>query len=348
MMINKGKSIQDLRISIFEANLFYLFVGLLLLIVGSYVQKKEIFLGLIITEYLIILVPCIFFLKIKGLPFRRTLKLNPINIKQVLLIIGITIFTYPLAVLAQGIFVMFLNDIKEVTPTALPLPRDGFQFIIGFLILALSPGICEEVMFRGLLLSSYEKIGPRKSIIIIALLFGIFHFTILNFIGPTILGIIFGIMVHKTNSLYSSILGHTVNNTIALAIGYYMNRYQQLLDKMMIDDIIYNPPASSEIRSLVIAVLFFICCIYFVSKMLNELEMEGDGVIKEGDYREGFNEEFPFEYYNLDYDSLEASFENYPIHENPSPNSVLDKLKYIPVLAIVIIFIMINWFNFFL
>lgn len=132
MMINKGKSIQDLRISIFEANLFYLFVGLLLLIVGSYVQKKEIFLGLIITEYLIILVPCIFFLKIKGLPFRRTLKLNPINIKQVLLIIGITIFTYPLAVLAQGIFVMFLNDIKEVTPTALPLPRDGFQFIIGF------------------------------------------------------------------------------------------------------------------------------------------------------------------------------------------------------------------------
>ncbi len=76
-------------------------------------------------------------------------------------------------------------------------------------------------MFRGVILNAYNKLGYRKSIIITGVLFGLFHFTILNFVGPAILGIIFGIMVYKTNSLYSSIIAHTVNNGIALTIGYF-------------------------------------------------------------------------------------------------------------------------------
>src|SRR5690606_39062887 len=116
-----------------------------------------------------------------------------------------TIFTYPIAVFFQAIFIGILNIFIDVSPSGVPLPSDGIQYIISMLIIAIAPGICEEVMFRGVILNSYSTLGYRKSIFLSALLFGMFHFNLLNFVGPTILGVVFGIIVYRTNSLYSSI-----------------------------------------------------------------------------------------------------------------------------------------------
>ena len=69
-------------------------------------------------------------------------------------------------------------------------------------------------------MSSYEQLGKKKAIIYSAILFGVFHFNFQNLLGPIYLGILFGIIAYKTNSLFSTIIGHTVNNTIALTIGY--------------------------------------------------------------------------------------------------------------------------------
>ena len=58
------------RPSILEANSLYFILGVLLLFLGSYVQSREIYSGLLITEYIIILIPNLIFLKAKKLPIK--------------------------------------------------------------------------------------------------------------------------------------------------------------------------------------------------------------------------------------------------------------------------------------
>lgn len=206
--------------SILETNIFFMIIAFLLISIGAKAQKTNLHMGLLITEYLIIMLPTVTYLKLRGYTLKKTLKLNPINFKDIIVIILIIISSYPVAVFFNYIGFIFLHFFAEIKPSPIPIPATSIEFIISFLIIALTPGICEEIMFRGFILNAYKDFGKKKAIIYSAILFGIFHFNVQNLLGPIYLGIILGVIFLKTNSLYSSIIGHTANNTIALIIGY--------------------------------------------------------------------------------------------------------------------------------
>lgn len=208
--------------SIVGANILFLLVVLLFISAGSIAQSKNLIIGLLITEYIIVLMPNLAYLKVKNLSFKKSLRLNTIKFTDAVRIILITIFSYPIAVFFQVIFIGILNSFIDLAPNSVPIPTNSSQFIIGFLVMAITPGICEEIMFRGVLLNEYKSMGPRRSILLTSFLFAIMHMTISNFIGIFFLGIIFGVMVYKTNSIYSSVIGHITNNSIALSLGYFL------------------------------------------------------------------------------------------------------------------------------
>ncbi|MTI69759.1 MAG: CPBP family intramembrane metalloprotease [Firmicutes bacterium] len=210
--------------SVFEINLFYLVIAILFIFIGAYVQKKDIYSGLVITEYVLILLPTILYLKVRGYSLKRVLKLNKLSLKQVLLIPLIVLLSYPIGAFLNAIMALILSTFGELIPPPLPTPTSGGSFFIGLLIIALSPGICEEVMFRGMLMKAYDRKGIKNSIIFSAILFGVFHFNIQNLLGPIFLGLLFGYIVYKTNSIYSSILAHTTNNAIAWTLTYFIGK----------------------------------------------------------------------------------------------------------------------------
>lgn len=215
---------------ILEVNFLYLLLGLLLFFLGSIVQSKEIYSGLLITEYIIILLPNLIYLKSTGVPLRQSLRLNKISLKQAWYVILITIFSYPVAIFLNTLVITILNFFGETIPSSVPLPESTGLYFLSIFVIGISPGICEEIMFRGTIMNAYSNIGKNKSIIYSAFLFGLFHLNLQNLVGPMFLGIIFGIIVYKTNSIYSSILGHTLNNSLAMTIGYFAMKAQ---NKMM-------------------------------------------------------------------------------------------------------------------
>lgn len=212
------------RPSIFEANFFYLFIGIILLTLGSYAQSKGVYSGLLITEYIIILAPTIFYLKMRGYSLKKVLRLNKVSLKQVLLIPLIVIFSYPIGVFFNYLMLIVLNYFGKVSANPVPIPESGQEMIIGLIVVALSAGICEEIMFRGFIMKAYEKQGMILSIIFSGILFGLFHFNIQNLLGPIYLGLIFGYMVHKTDSIFTSIIAHTANNAFALILGMLVTK----------------------------------------------------------------------------------------------------------------------------
>lgn len=319
--------------SIFEANLLFLVLGVALLTIGAFVQNRELYSGLLITEYILILLPCLLLLKIKGAPIKETLRLNKIGLRQIILAIFITIFTYPLAVFFQAIFIGILNIFKDMMPTTVPMPSNGIQYIISFFIIAITPGICEEIMFRGVIMDAYSRLGNRKSIMISALLFGMFHFNLMNFVGPTILGVVFGIIVYKTNSIYPSIIAHTVNNGIALTIGFFLSKYQEEIDSMLMEPVTTSETAFAGVSSIIVPFIFLVLCLLVVKTLINQLEPYNE--VKEIFESNG-------------YDDVNHAFEDlYNCEDISYKSRIIDRIRYLPVVIVVFMFVLINWLYFF-
>jgi len=92
--------------------------------------------------------------------------------------------------------------------------------VFGFLSIALIAPIAEEMLFRGgiegFLLR--RKIKPIIAILVSAIIFGVIHANPAQIFFATILGIIFGWMYYRTDSILPSIVGHVLNNTVSVSV----------------------------------------------------------------------------------------------------------------------------------
>jgi hypothetical protein len=113
-----------------------------------------------------------------------------------------------------------LSLFGRLIPTPVPIARNGLEYVTNMAVLGLIAGVAEELYFRGLILSGYSRFGKRSAIVITALLFGLFHFNVQNFVAPVFLGLIFGYMTVVTGSVYPAIAGHVTNNAISVTIAY--------------------------------------------------------------------------------------------------------------------------------
>ena len=99
-----------------------------------------------------------------------------------------------------------------------------------WLVIALTPALCEETFFRGLMLSGLRRWGPVAAIGITALLFGLLHGSIYRFLPTFLLGLVLGYAVWRSGSLYCSILIHALSNGI-IATVVWSNGSKHLEDQ---------------------------------------------------------------------------------------------------------------------
>lgn len=142
------------------------------------------------------------------------------SVIDALLVIVAAISAYFAAVFINLIAEILISTIGDLIVPDIPFARNPREYLVLLFIIAGSAGICEEILFRGFILRSYEKLGMWKSIIITALLFSVLHLNIQNIAAPFFLGIVFGFAVYKTNSIYAGMLGHFINNAVSVTWGY--------------------------------------------------------------------------------------------------------------------------------
>lgn len=96
--------------------------------------------------------------------------------------------------------------------------------LVGMIILvAALPAIGEELFFRGILQKIFIQIFKKAwpGIIFTGFLFSAFHMQFLGLLPRMALGIILGSLYWYTGSLYTSILGHFIYNTINIFLIYF-------------------------------------------------------------------------------------------------------------------------------
>ncbi|MGU3370223.1 CPBP family intramembrane glutamic endopeptidase [Bacillus mycoides] len=101
-----------------------------------------------------------------------------------------------------------LEDTNEIVKT-----KSMWFVLMKAITLSFIAPICEEILFRGFILSRFTyKFGIKKAVIFSSVCFGILHLN--NVFGTTLFGIISCLMYLKTKSLFPSIIAHMVNNII--------------------------------------------------------------------------------------------------------------------------------------
>ena len=81
-----------------------------------------------------------------------------------------------------------------------------------WLLFAVSPGLCEEMFFRGLVLSGLRRWGVWQAIGVSALLFGVAHASLYRLLPTLFLGLLFGYLVWRSGSIVCSMIAHAINN----------------------------------------------------------------------------------------------------------------------------------------
>lgn len=103
------------------------------------------------------------------------------------------------------------------------LPADNLNSLLKILsiitIILIAP-ICEEIIFRGVLLGRLTvKYNLKIGILSSSVMFGILH---TDFISFTLFGILLSLLFIKSNSLIAPIIVHITFNTISVILDYYL------------------------------------------------------------------------------------------------------------------------------
>ena len=106
---------------------------------------------------------------------------------------------------------------------------------VKLICLALVPAICEEITFRGFLLSSLSKrLNVTLSVTLTAVLFGLFHIFVRDalmferMVPSTFMGIILGIVCVRTGSLLPGVVLHVVHNGLLISLAHYESYLNEL------------------------------------------------------------------------------------------------------------------------
>ncbi len=103
---------------------------------------------------------------------------------------------------------------------SVPVPQDQRQLLTSVVSLAAIPAICEELLFRGFVLSAWESRGTRFAIGVTAALFALLHSNLYGIPAYLLVGAVAGFLAFALDSLYAAMVYHTVYNTFCLVLPY--------------------------------------------------------------------------------------------------------------------------------
>ena len=98
--------------------------------------------------------------------------------------------------------------------------------IFNVIMLALVPGICEEILFRGYAQRQFERaLGPAGGILLAGGLFGIYHLRLSQVLPLVVLGLYMAYLAWRTGSLIPAMAVHIAHNGLAVVGAWYVQAH---------------------------------------------------------------------------------------------------------------------------
>lgn len=186
-----------------------------------------------------------------------------------------TISIVILAVL--GVF--FVNDITvlwaipfqklgmNIYTTSLPAASTTGELMLSVITVAVLPGVCEEFLLRGVVLSAFEEEGTKRAMWISALLFMLMHGSMIGAPTQLILGLVLGFLVFWTNSIYAGLIYHTVHNASAVMLDFVQSHSVDPSAAPATGDLLQDIGGAAGVISLALGIVIIGAMISFSLKL---------------------------------------------------------------------------------
>jgi membrane protease YdiL (CAAX protease family) len=106
---------------------------------------------------------------------------------------------------------------RDLYPNAMAEKLTALQHAIGpaglLILVTITPGLCEEALFRGTLLAGLRRgVGDRGAIVVTAFLFAAMHLSPWRFFPQFTLGIFLAALVLRSGSIWPAVVVHVLHN----------------------------------------------------------------------------------------------------------------------------------------
>ena len=145
---------------------------------------------------------------------------------NIICIVGLSFLLQPAMMVISGITNLFFDN--EVS--TLVMGMADYPLLLLFLAIAVTPAICEEVVFRGYIQKKFET----KSFWVMALangfFFGVMHFNPQQFFYAFAMGVIFAYMVYMTKSIRAAVISHFIMNASQVSLLWFTVRMTEFIE----------------------------------------------------------------------------------------------------------------------
>lgn len=219
------------RPTIFAANAYYLFCAISIIVMAvayaviSYVVapskiKLWYFILSSVVEVAAFALPPIFYAakNPEKLPaFRLTLPSGAmVALAGVLAVLG-----YFLSSIIGNLWMLVVERFGgTLTTNTMLIPKSGSELMMLIFVVGVLPGVCEELMFRGMMLGAWEARGSKVALMVTSVLFAVLHASVLGFPSQFAVALVLGMLALSTGSLYPGIIFHVLYNSLCIAVPY--------------------------------------------------------------------------------------------------------------------------------
>lgn len=210
----------------------FCFIGLLLLqlaaitymqpdLSGSKAENAQSMLQLICIQQLVtIACPAVLMGIMLTTSPRATFRLRLPSMSSLLMALVLAVVIHPLSIelshflSEQGVFPQVPDAVQRVHEL---MGTDSQPLWVLICVFALTPAICEELAFRGFILSGLARGGRLGiAIVISSMMFGVIHMIPQQVFNAALVGVLIGLLAVHSRSLFPAILFHFCTNTMAL------------------------------------------------------------------------------------------------------------------------------------
>ena len=218
--------------------LLYQFVGggITLLLIGGQITADNVTLARVATmvsQILFLLIPTILLAKRQHGIISDVFKWRfPTFLELFLAIVGMIVLMqigeiylfFQSKIPIPQPFVPIIESMKKAIEEAFKLlivARSVPEMLFVVLVAALTPAVCEEMMFRGLIQKNFTlAYGHKKGYVLAGTIFGLYHLNPFWVLPLIALGIYFSFLQYRSQTLILPIIVHFINNGAA-TVGVY-------------------------------------------------------------------------------------------------------------------------------
>lgn len=175
----------------------------------------------VIQQMALIAAPAVFMALLLTSSARKTLRLRMPSLKMLGVAMALPLVLHPLAIELLSSLKDFFPQLPDSAKVAFAAMSDNtlpLYVVIG--VFALTPAICEEVAFRGFILSGFGS-GGRTAVAVVlsSITFGLIHMIPQQVFNATLLGLVLGLIAIRSNSLLPGVVFHFCFNSLAVLHG---------------------------------------------------------------------------------------------------------------------------------